>query len=274
MHRERTILYCNCSYKELIPEERKRKAREVLEEADAEVMAVPDLCALAAQRDSRLADFAAQPGSTIVACYPRAIRWLFRWAGHPLREDTEIVNLRTSTIRDLAERLDRGRLDRVSPSRLPSAHGARDHAEPSSSAPSPADALAASGDWVPWFPIIDYDKCTSCKQCLSFCPFGVYSQSDDGKVIVTEPRNCKNNCPACARVCPAVAIIFPKVIDSPINGADVSTEDLEQAKVRIEEQKRELAEKGIHSVLAQRKLRALARRMAAQYTREAVEEGT
>ena len=33
---------------------------------------------------------------------------------------------------------------------------------------------AKHGDWKPWFPVIDYDRCTNCMQCLSFCLFGVY----------------------------------------------------------------------------------------------------
>jgi len=258
MSNQRTILYCNCSFKDLIPEERKQKAREVLAATDAEVVPVPDLCELAARRDPLLAELAATPGLAIMACYPRAIRWLFHWAGHPLRHDVELVNLRTTTIRELAER-NASAFGPPHPNPLP--RGEREQ-----------DGVAATGDWVPWFPILDYEKCTNCKQCLSFCPFGVYSQSEEGKVIVTSPENCKNNCPACARVCPSVAIIFPKVIDSPINGAEVDPEDIEKAKHRIEEQKKELAEKGIHSVLAQRKLRALARRMADQYTRDAAEE--
>ncbi|MEM9803556.1 MAG: hypothetical protein AAGA20_24785, partial [Planctomycetota bacterium] len=31
------------------------------------------------------------------------------------------------------------------------------------------------GAWTPWFPVIDYDRCTNCMQCLSFCLFDVYS---------------------------------------------------------------------------------------------------
>ncbi len=252
----RTILYCNCSFKDLIPEERKQKIRDTLGSADAEIIAVPDLCQLAAQHDERLTEWAATPNLTIAACYPRAIRWLFQWAGSPLRDDAEITNLRTESLKGFPA----------------------DDEHPCPSAPisgsSIDDEVTPQGDWVPWFPIIDYEKCTNCKQCLSFCPFGVYSQSEDGKVVVTQPENCKNNCPACARVCPAVAIIFPKVIDNPINGAEVHPEDLEKAKDRLEEQKRELASKGIHSVLAQRKLKALARRMAQEYTEEAVEEAT
>ena len=26
-----------------------------------------------------------------------------------------------------------------------------------------------SKEWLPWFPVIDYDRCTNCMQCLSFC---------------------------------------------------------------------------------------------------------
>ena len=33
---------------------------------------------------------------------------------------------------------------------------------------------AKHGEWKPWFPVIDYDRCTNCMQCLSFCLFGVY----------------------------------------------------------------------------------------------------
>jgi NAD-dependent dihydropyrimidine dehydrogenase PreA subunit len=59
-----------------------------------------------------------------------------------------------------------------------------------------------------WYPVIDYSRCTSCRKCVDFCLFGVYALSD-GKVLVTNPDNCKNGCPACARTCPQRAIIFP-----------------------------------------------------------------
>jgi MinD superfamily P-loop ATPase len=67
--------------------------------------------------------------------------------------------------------------------------------------------------------VIDRGRCTQCRKCLSFCLFSVYEFAD-GEVRVARPANCKNNCPACARVCPARAIIFPKCKDSPINGDD------------------------------------------------------
>ena len=40
-----------------------------------------------------------------------------------------------------------------------------------------ATNAAKHGDWKPWFPVIDYDRCTNCMQCLSFCLFGVYKMN-------------------------------------------------------------------------------------------------
>ena len=84
-----------------------------------------------------------------------------------------------------------------------------------------------------WFPVIDGDRCTNCGQCFEFCLFGVYKKDTAGKVRVTNPQNCKNNCPACARICPVAAIIFPKVGESPINGAEISDEEALKANIKI-----------------------------------------
>jgi len=92
----------------------------------------------------------------------------------------------------------------------------------------------AEGSWKPWFPVIDYDRCTNCMQCLSFCLFDVYGVDDDGKIQVQNNDNCKTNCPACSRVCPEVAIMFPKYASAPINGAPVSDEDLQREKMKVD----------------------------------------
>ncbi|MFP4053507.1 MAG: hypothetical protein ACLFV7_06560 [Phycisphaerae bacterium] len=71
--------------------------------------------------------------------------------------------------------------------------------------------------WVPWYPVIDRARCNDCKQCLGFCLFGVFALND-GRVEVANPDHCKTNCPACARVCPQAAILFPKYESAPVNG--------------------------------------------------------
>jgi Pyruvate/2-oxoacid:ferredoxin oxidoreductase delta subunit len=90
------------------------------------------------------------------------------------------------------------------------------------------------GEWKPWFPVIDYDRCTNCMQCLSFCLFGVYGVDRESRIQVQNQDNCKTNCPACSRVCPEAAIMFPKYKAGPINGDSVSASDLNREKMKID----------------------------------------
>lgn len=95
-------------------------------------------------------------------------------------------------------------------------------------------SAAATGAWKPWFPVIDYDRCTNCMQCLSFCLFGVYGVDAEKRIEVRNNDNCKTNCPACSRVCPEAAIMFPKYKAGPINGDEVSDSDLNREKMKID----------------------------------------
>ena len=90
------------------------------------------------------------------------------------------------------------------------------------------------GGWKPWFPVIDYSRCTNCMQCLSFCLFDVYGVSQDNKIQVQNESNCKTECPACSRVCPEVAILFPKYRHSPINGDEVSSADVRREALKVD----------------------------------------
>jgi Pyruvate/2-oxoacid:ferredoxin oxidoreductase delta subunit len=94
--------------------------------------------------------------------------------------------------------------------------------------------LQPLGAWKPWFPVIDYQRCTNCMQCLSFCLFDVYGVSADSKIKVQNQSNCKTECPACSRVCPEVAIMFPKYRHSPINGDEVSTDDVRREAMKVD----------------------------------------
>ena len=101
---------------------------------------------------------------------------------------------------------------------------------------SKREALEAfdHGAWKPWFPVIDYDRCTNCMQCLSFCLFGVYGVDDENQLQVQNNDSCKTNCPACSRVCPEAAIMFPKYRSGPINGAHVNASDLNRERMKID----------------------------------------
>jgi Pyruvate/2-oxoacid:ferredoxin oxidoreductase delta subunit len=93
---------------------------------------------------------------------------------------------------------------------------------------------AKHGDWKPWFPVIDYDRCTNCMQCLSFCLFGVYGVDEQNRIQAQNHDNCKTNCPACSRVCPEAAIMFPKYKAGPINGDVVQAGDVGKEKMKID----------------------------------------
>ncbi len=61
-----------------------------------------------------------------------------------------------------------------------------------------------------WYPVIDFSRCTNCLECIDFCLFGVYGVDRAETILVEQPDNCRKGCPACSRVCPENAIIFPQ----------------------------------------------------------------
>lgn len=72
-----------------------------------------------------------------------------------------------------------------------------------------------------WYPVIDYSRCTNCMECLDFCLFGVYGVDSLQRLVVENQDECKKGCPACSRVCPENAILFPEHKTPGIAGAAV-----------------------------------------------------
>jgi Pyruvate/2-oxoacid:ferredoxin oxidoreductase delta subunit len=94
-------------------------------------------------------------------------------------------------------------------------------AAPSAAATSftPEQLLEAPGRR--WYPVIDYSRCTNCMECLDFCLFGVYGTDSLDRIKVEIQDNCRKGCPACSRVCPEHAIMFPEYKTPAIAGAAV-----------------------------------------------------
>lgn len=84
---------------------------------------------------------------------------------------------------------------------------------------TPENLLEAPGRR--WYPVIDYSRCTNCLECLDFCLFGVYGVDGLDRILVENQDSCKKGCPACSRVCPEQAIIFPDYKSPAIAGAPV-----------------------------------------------------
>jgi len=93
---------------------------------------------------------------------------------------------------------------------------------------------SAPKKWKPWFPVIDFDRCTNCMQCLSFCLFDVYAVDKKEQITVQNQEKCKTECPACSRVCPEVAILFPKYGKGPINGDVVRESDVQREAMKVD----------------------------------------
>jgi hypothetical protein len=51
--------------------------------------------------------------------------------------------------------------------------------------------------------------------------FGVYGMDRVDTILVEQPDNCRKGCPACSRVCPENAIIFPQHKTPAIAGSPV-----------------------------------------------------
>ncbi len=81
-----------------------------------------------------------------------------------------------------------------------------------------------------WYPVIDMSRCTNCMECIDFCLFGVYGVDQADTILVEQPDNCRKGCPACSRVCPENAIIFPQHKSPAIAG---SAEVLENLKIDL-----------------------------------------
>jgi NAD-dependent dihydropyrimidine dehydrogenase PreA subunit len=205
-----TLVICHCVHRRLPDRARLERLRTAALAAGARVVDVGDLCAAAAEVDEAVRAALAVSGTILAGCHTRALAALARrlLGGEP--DGLRCVDLRAADAGDP----------------LPALGLA-----PATSALSSPCVCCPSSD--AWYPLIDGERCTKCGSCQSFCLFGVYARNEAGAVCVQRPLNCKLDCPACARICPENAIVFPKCTDSAINGAACSAEDLRGARIRL-----------------------------------------
>ncbi len=127
------------------------------------------------------------------------------------------------------------------------------HATSAGAEASGSSSNDASSEPLAWFPVLDYDRCNGCGLCAEFCLFGVYER-EERTVSVVAPGNCKPYCPACARICPTAAIVFPKYHEPPYDGSEITDEAAARAR----------AQAARHELLGTNLKEALRRRHAAR----------
>jgi Pyruvate/2-oxoacid:ferredoxin oxidoreductase delta subunit len=214
------IVFCNCGGK-LVESHRLTEISGYLNQQGIPFIKISDLCGVCSTQKDEIRNLLNTDGEIlIIACYPRAVRLLLNESGI----DTERAAFTYLNFREMNNQI---LFDQIQSFK----NG--DTFQPVTT------ELASNPDWLSWFPVIDYSRCNSCGQCADFCLFGVYEKRDE-KVLVVNPKGCKSNCPACGRICPQTAIVFPKYgHGGAIAGADSFNE--------IEEQQRQ--QRDINSIL-------------------------
>jgi hypothetical protein len=100
------ILYCNCTYAQVVPKEVKDAVLKKLCDSGVAFDAVADLCEMSARRDPALKRLTEGGAVKIAACYPRAVKWLFHAARADLPLDsTEVLNMRVQSAEEVSAAL-------------------------------------------------------------------------------------------------------------------------------------------------------------------------
>ena len=243
-----TLLICRCQNARMLPSTAVESVVRALKSDGIEFEMVDDLCRMAAEKDPRLMRYQSSTDVTVVACFPRAIQWLLAAAELPaLSKTASVLNLRTAKPEEIIQRLD---LTEASGTAL---KNEMEQNRTSETVLTPPPVSIHSSEWSGWYPVIDYDQCTHCLQCLNFCLFGVYSTDENKRPVVSKPQNCKPGCPACARVCPSVAILFPKSGIQTVQGEPV-TEEAKAGQLKASDL-RKTHSGDLHALLKSRRLR-------------------
>lgn len=202
------ISVCACASRSFIDKENVARLVVAARNLGIEVEIVRDLCEMCEEKNEAVHDVAK---TIIVACFPRAIKSLMAYVGE---DDCKSLDLRSNDVNRILHELTGNEQPII----------ATDLTEEEIQVLHQINSFEKKLGCDAWYPTIDKDVCAECGKCFEFCPFGVYEMVDD-RVRVMHPNNCKNNCPACARMCPASAIIFPKYDRSPINGGEEKEEN-------------------------------------------------
>ncbi len=198
MKNQTCLIFCKCGAG-IIPDDKQNQFSKVFRKMNIDVFELHDLCAFSLNEKEFLNTLnSTYKKKFVVACYPRAIKNMFRQNKIEI-DNFEVLNFREFSVEQIQQKLNEG---------LEENPAGGNYVVKETSLEVPA-----------WYPVIDDSRCTLCGQCARFCVFGVY-KFDKKSLQVKSPLSCKNHCPACGRTCPASAIMFPRLPEnSSLSGA-------------------------------------------------------
>ncbi len=215
------VYICNCKNDGKLEKEKINNLTKVLSTCDVDITQIEDICASVIENPKSLQNLFQNKKTTLFACEPRAMEWLLKYIDIN-KSDIDYHNINSFKLESVNTMFETG----VS---------------------SQNTTINYVDKTKPWYPIIDFERCTHCLKCLNFCLFGVYTIDKNKKIAVENPMNCKDMCPACSRVCPEQAIIFPKHSDSSLSGKII--ENIDEDSNLIEEMQND----DIYNVLEKRR---------------------
>ncbi|MCD7900209.1 MAG: ferredoxin family protein [Bacteroides sp.] len=209
------VTICACASRSFVDKDKIAEVAAALKYEGYDVNLEPDLCRKVMDSSPDIREMAA---GTIVACHTRAVQSLLHWKGLEARQ---IIDIRNNTTTEVLSQLNIS-ISFSSGKDFPDFAAIRQEVR----------EFPVENGTDAWYPVLDKTQCSECGKCHDFCLFGVYTV-ENKQVSVVKPQNCKNNCPACARMCPNKAVIFPKYEKSPINGGTEMEESFNPEQMDI-----------------------------------------
>ncbi len=202
------IIFCNCKG-DTAETQGLNHIFLYLQSIPVELFNFYDLCGVCAIKKNETRDlFLTSDEFLVIACYSRTVKLLLRNIGiDPDSGQFSFLNVKEIRGDALMNRIQAFYQDGFSGKSL--------------------TTIESDPEWPSWYPLVDYSRCSSCGQCADFCLFSVYEKRE-GKISVVNPTNCKNNCPACARLCPQIAIVFPKYSGGGAIGGSETVDEMEE----------------------------------------------
>lgn len=201
------VLICQCSERNMLSSYDIEDVVDKFKDAGIPVMLVPDLCSLTLSKNKFINQIVDNPSNSVIfACHKRAVDGLLKRQNGDDKDlsNLNVINMKSEWRNDFDQLI-------------------LQYEEKSKEVQTA------------WYPVIDYERCNHCGECLEFCLFDVFENDpNNGKVVVSSPLTCKDKCPACARVCQSKALIFAKHESSEIAGEVINTEDSKKSKIRVD----------------------------------------